>query len=318
MRPDNAAMHLVIAFASVLSESGRQAMQGLALPHLEALLARSITADVDAGDEYSLSPPHERALARALGLEGADGALPWAARQAAARGIATGDLAWGLVTPVHCRVGTSEISLVDPAALALDAADSRALLDALSPLFEAEGFALLYGAPLEWYAAHASLGRLPCASLDRVIGRRIDPWIAPLERARHVRRLQNEVQMLLHAHPVNAAREARGLLPVNSFWLSGCGVHQRGHESDAVQLETSLRGPALAEDWGAWLAAWRALDAGTLAQARQGTPSEALTVTLCGERNAQRLATPAQPSGLFARLTQRWRSQAPLPLLEAL
>ena len=30
--------------------------------------------------------------------------------------------------------------------------------------------------------------------------------------------------MLLYTHPVNDAREARGALPVNSFWLSGCGV----------------------------------------------------------------------------------------------
>ena len=36
---------------------------------------------------------------------------------------------------------------------------------------------------------------------------------------RRVRRLQSEVQMLLHTHPLNAAREDRGDLTVNSFWL---------------------------------------------------------------------------------------------------
>ncbi len=29
--------------------------------------------------------------------------------------------------------------------------------------------------------------------------------------------------MLLYTHPINAAREARGELAVNSFWLSGTG-----------------------------------------------------------------------------------------------
>ena len=33
----------------------------------------------------------------------------------------------------------------------------------------------------------------------------------------------NELQMLLHAHPVNQAREARGELSVNSLWLWGGG-----------------------------------------------------------------------------------------------
>lgn len=302
-------MHLIIEFASVLSEPGRQAMRGLALPNLEALLSRLAPAERDAGDEYSLSTPHERALARVLGLQGADGLLPWAAHGAAARGIATDDLAWGLVTPAHCRVGASEISLVDPTALALGEAESRALFDAVHPLFEAAGFVLLYGAPLEWYAAHEALAEQPTASLDRVAGRRVDPWIAPLERARALRRLQNEVQMLLHAQPVNEAREARGALPVNSFWLSGCGVHQRARKAAGLRVEAGLRASALAEDWFAWAAAWRALDAGALAEAlaaaRRGA---ALSLTLCGERHAQRYEARAQ--GVVARLAQRLRPAA--------
>jgi hypothetical protein len=35
--------------------------------------------------------------------------------------------------------------------------------------------------------------------------------------------LVNEAQMLLHAHPVNEAREARGEPPINSLWLWGAG-----------------------------------------------------------------------------------------------
>lgn len=36
--------------------------------------------------------------------------------------------------------------------------------------------------------------------------------------------LMNEAQMLLHEHPVNAGREARGDLPLNSIWFWGGGV----------------------------------------------------------------------------------------------
>ena len=35
--------------------------------------------------------------------------------------------------------------------------------------------------------------------------------------------LLNEIQVLLHQHPLNAARRARGLTPVNSLWLWGGG-----------------------------------------------------------------------------------------------
>src|SRR5207302_7502250 len=36
-------------------------------------------------------------------------------------------------------------------------------------------------------------------------------------------KLLNEAQMVLHADPVNEARETRGELPVNSVWLWGAG-----------------------------------------------------------------------------------------------
>jgi hypothetical protein len=310
-------MHLIIAFASVLSAAGRQALQTLALPNLASLVARLAPQAPDAGDEYSLTPPHEREHARALGLEGADGALPWAAHCAAAHGVDTGDLAWGRITPVHWRVGASEISLVDPTQLALTEDESRALLEAVHPLFEAEGYLLLYGTPLAWYAAHESLAELRSASLDRVIGRRIDPWLAPLENARTVRRLQNEVQMLLHAHPLNEAREERGLPVVNSFWLSGCGVHRPVRARADVRVESALRAPALGEDWGAWVEAWQALDRGPLGDALQGLRrGKPLRLTLCGERHAQRFEAQAAP--WLARLAQRWRAPALQPLLEAL
>ncbi len=37
------------------------------------------------------------------------------------------------------------------------------------------------------------------------------------------KRWQNEIEMLLHAHPVNIAREAEGLLPANGVWFWGGG-----------------------------------------------------------------------------------------------
>jgi hypothetical protein len=313
-------MHLLIPHASALSPACAHTLSHLALPNLAALLGRLEAAAPVGGDEYSLNPPHERALADALGWQGEDGALPWAARAAAADGIEIGDRAWGLLTPVHWDVGRDSITLSDPAALALDATESRALLDAVRELFESEGWTLAWGAPLRWYAAHEALEDLPCASLDRVIGRNVDLWLQtdtqrfPL--ARQLRRLQNEVQMLLYTHPLTDAREARGALPINSFWLSGCGRAQAGHD-EAPTVDDRLRGPLMAEDWAAWAEAWEALDTGPLAAARAATErGEPLQLTLCGERSAQTFS--ARPRSLWQRLQGRFQHADVAKTLEAL
>lgn len=282
-------MHLLIPFAAPLPPREGAAPGWPALPLLESLLRHVDSTWRDEGHELSQSPPHERALARAMAWSGDDGCLPWAAMQAEVDGLHTGDRAWGLVTPAHWHVGTDQVSLVDPDALQLDDAASRQLFDSVRDLFNGIGFELHYGAPLRWYAAHPSLERLPCASLDRVIGRNVDRWLSSDSASRQVRRLQSEVQMLLHAHPANAGREASGLLPVNSFWLSGCGVAQ-APRGPLPTVDARLRGPALAEDWPAWARAWQELDRGPIARllalARGGRGGGGFRLTLCGERSA--------------------------------
>ena len=124
-------MHLLIPFAAPLSDAGRQALRSTPLAHLSGLLSSMQEKQRDTGDELSLSTPHERALARALGWAAGDGALPWAARQMRADGLEPGDQAWGLLTPVHWHLGTEQLSMGDPDSLVLDEATSRALLAAV-------------------------------------------------------------------------------------------------------------------------------------------------------------------------------------------
>ena len=309
-------MHLLIPFASALPEAGVHTLRDLDLPHLAQLLKRLRPTERGGSDAYSLSPPHEIALAAAWGWQGGDGALPFAAHAAALDGVEVSDRAWGLLTPVHWHVGRDQVVLADPADLGLDAAASRALFEAVRELFESEGFVLAWGAPLRWYAAHESLVELPCAALDRVIGRNVDRWLPDAAQARLVRRLQSEVQMQLYPHAVNAEREARGQLDVNSFWLSGCGRFQAVDDA-GVQVHDALRAPLLAEDWAAWAEAWRALDAGALADAlARAQRGEPVAITLCGERFAQRFE--CVPRTLWQRLAPPWRAAPPHAVLESL
>ncbi|HRP27983.1 MAG TPA: hypothetical protein PLG77_06090 [Burkholderiaceae bacterium] len=311
-------MHVMVPFASTLSEACVHALRDLQLPNLSRLLARLAPTVREGGDEYALSMPHERAFASALGWQGADGCLPWAARLAQTDGIDTGgELAWGLLTPVHWHLAADHVALVDPAELALADAESRALLEAVQPLFESEGWRIEYGAPLRWYAAHASLRDLPCAAIERVIGRNVDIWMPADPRVALVRRLQSEVQMLLYTDATNEAREARGALAVNSFWLSGCGVRQTPSAAPDLHVDDALRASALAEDWADWADAWRALDAGPIAELlRAAGRGEPVALTLCGERHAQRFEASRQ--SFWQRAGAALRSPAVAPVLEAL
>ena len=114
--------------------------------------------------------------------------------------------------------------------------------------------------------------------------------------------------MLLHEHPLNTQRQAHGLLPVNSFWLSGCGV-ARPAAAPTLQVDHRLRSYALAEDWAGWAKAWAVID--------DGLPTATIEqLTLCGERSSTTWALA--PRGLLQRLVSRWSKPDPIALLEAL
>ncbi|NML14981.1 hypothetical protein [Azohydromonas caseinilytica] len=285
-------MLLLIPFAAPLSDAGRQALQSLQLPHLDALLSHWREAGRDAGDEASLSPPHERALARALGWSVSDGLIPWAAQDAAAAGLPA-DAAWGRLTPVHLLMGSDHIGLTDPQLLGLTEAESRELFDAAAELFTSEGFTLHWHGPLNWLVAHPLLEELPTAAPDRLIGHALHRDLP--EQPRLLRRLLNEVQMLFFTHPLNATREMAGELPVNGLWLSGCGAAQPV-TGTAPRVDERLRTPALNEDWDAWREAWAALDAEVIAPLAGGGEGD---LVLCGERTA--LTLEAQPKRWWQR-----------------
>jgi hypothetical protein len=322
--------HWIVPFASSLSEPCQHALTQLdtaaaplALPHLRQLLGSLGQVSKLEGDEYALSMPHERVMARALGWlddagaaragpppgdgsAGGDGTLPWSAWWAAQDGLSlTPGQHWGLLSPGHWLMGRDHLTLLDPLALGLNEAESRALFKAVQDLFESDGWKLLWGAPTRWYVAHPSLAGLPTASLDRLIGRNPDLWLTDHPQARMVRRLQSEVQMLLYQHPINDAREAAGQPTVNSFWLSGCGLPpaQTALPAGTVLID-DLRAPLLADDMPAWLDTWARLDQIVFkAIAEAVATGQPVQLTLCGERHAVTLA-PGPAPGLGGKLLQ--------------
>jgi len=292
MPPPSTARHLLIPFAGRGSPACREALANLRLPKLEALLSRMAVVQDDTQDETTLSPPHERAIAAALGISSADGQIPWAALEAKQAGLGpVGENdSWGIATLCHWQVGIDDVVLGDPAAIEIDATESDALMAAARPFFEEDGIALHASAtPGRWLVQGQVFDGLATASIDRAIGYPISQWSPLSADARSLRRLQNEMQMLLYTERVNDERTARNVPPINSFWLSGTGRLPSLHTDTAPTVDDTLRGPALRDDAAAWTAAWAALDAGPIMQLLAAcTAGDDVALTLCGDRGAQR------------------------------
>jgi hypothetical protein len=310
---------LLVPFASCGAPEARELLASLPLPNLQRLLRRLAPQANDQGEARSLSAPHERVLARAWGLEPVDGLIPFAALQVHQSGQPPGDDGWAWITPCHWRVGRDRVDMAHPQELQLGADESQALLAAMQPYFTEDGIALAYDAPLRWLARGGIFRTLPSASLDRVLGRTIDHWMPGGDTGRPVRRLQQEMQMLLYTLPLNDARQRAGQLPVNSFWVSGTGALPTGgvRPTPGLQVTPGLRDAALAGDWRAWAAAWQQLDArdcaGLLADLDRG---RAVRLTLCGEANAQTWSSTVATA--WRRVTGWFARPTPAKLLEAL
>jgi hypothetical protein len=130
------------------------------------------------------------------------------------------------------------------------------------------------------------------------------------------------MQMLLYTQRVNDERTGKGLPSINSFWLSGTGVLPENVDIARARpkVDTRLRNPALQDDGAAWVAAWQALDAGPIAElAATMARGEAVTLTLCGDRAAQRWQPRARGFGAWLKSLQAMLRRPRLAdLLEAL
>ncbi len=338
------AQHLVIPFAHTGGD-GEPPLAPLPpaaqLPHLRALLATAAWQRVFSVPLASLTPPHEWALAHARGLttgcpplDGTAGltcsptstdrapvelpanrSLPWAAWDAPHL-LPTPQTPAAWFTPCHQEIGAHHVSLLPPDRLGLSEAHSRVLMAALAPLAIEDGIQLTWVAPERWLATGDVLAGVQAASLDRVAGHSIGPWLQTLPPM--LRRLQSEAQMLFYTHAAHDERVASREVPVNAFWVSGAGAQSappvnsparalRPVTTDSVTVVPTLRDAALAGDATGWQQAWADIDQHVLptwlARAAAG---ETLHVHLCGELGWRHLCL--SPQTVWQRLAQKTSS----------
>ncbi len=188
----------------------------LQLPALELLLARgrqtsdtAMTLEAWLAESFDGDP---------------DAEAPAGALTVAALGSQAGEAGWLRADPVHLKLGRNQMALVPAAAFGAQQAEAEALVETLNRHFTGELSFLALQAERWCVRIDAPpLEALHTLTLAAVTGKDIHRSLPTGAGAQRWHKVLNEIQMALHEHPVNEAREARGDPPINSVWLWGAG-----------------------------------------------------------------------------------------------
>ena len=188
------------------------AADGLRLPALETLRARG---RMQAGAPRSL----ESVLGELFGL-GMDDDAPLAPCLLKGAGVEPGDAWWLRVDPVHLQVRRDRLVPIMGAALEVQGMEAEALRASLAQHF-GPAFSLLGTPEGDWYWRRSTPLGLDMPPPSVAAGRAVA--VRRGGAALEWQKLVNEIQMLLHDHPINQARDAAGQPAINSLWAWGEG-----------------------------------------------------------------------------------------------
>lgn len=135
-----------------------------------------------------------------------------------------GTACWLRADPAWVQPEMNGARLLACGRMDLSAEEAAMLVQVLAPVFDEAGMTLLATTPDHWHV------RLPAdmpppafASPEQALGEDLFEHLPHGEEGRRWRWLLNEIQVLLHQHPINVARRERGQPPINSLWLWGAG-----------------------------------------------------------------------------------------------
>lgn len=261
------SIHLIIPDLFLPKDIATEAGRGLHLPVLEKMLGRGASTGSD-----PLTKPSVLGAVEGSGRTGEGGCLenflcesfgvschpdvPIAPISAAFDGLAEG--CWMRSDPVHLYLQRDQLLM---AGVQVSGAEAAALSASLNAHFAGQGMEFFAPHPQRWYVRLNELPRMSTTPLSQVVGGDVRRVLPAGEDASNWHRVFNEIQMLLFAHPLNEAREARGEMPINSvwFWGGGCDLtlnmlYDRV-SSDGVLAE--MFASAAGIPFAAWFENWR-------------------------------------------------------------
>lgn len=123
--------------------------------------------------------------------------------------------------PIHLKADRDTASLIPPQQLGLDGAETDELIASINDFLKRDGIELFRETATDWFMTGLDGQELLSFPPTFLAHRNASTFLPGGEGSGHWRRLLTEIQMLLHTHPINTARESRGKLPVNSLWFWG-------------------------------------------------------------------------------------------------
>ena len=130
---------------------------------------------------------------------------------------------WLRADPVHLSLDRDRLVLADAAMLDITPDETNRLVAEIMEVFAADGWLLKASHPQRWYLKPSQVPDMTTTPLSQVIGKDVRAFLPQGTDGKRWHTTLNEVQILLHASPVNAEREQHGKLPINSLWFWGGG-----------------------------------------------------------------------------------------------
>jgi hypothetical protein len=123
--------------------------------------------------------------------------------------------------PVHLQADRDTAKLLPAEMLGLSEEEAEGLLKDINAFLLADNMFLSRQRGRGWYLSGMDASQLESFPPSFLANRNASAYLPDGEDSGAWRRLMTELQMLLHAHPVNEQRERLGKLPVNSLWFWG-------------------------------------------------------------------------------------------------
>lgn len=143
---------------------------------------------------------------------------------------------WLRADPVHLATGRGGLTLVANRGLDLSVNEAEQMVEEIRSQYKDDGWILKTANPYRWYLKPKDPARIITHALDEVLGKDVDQFLpkGPEEKKWHT--LMNEIQILLHTSAINADREQRGQLSVNSLWFWGGGCLPQVNGADWTKV----------------------------------------------------------------------------------
>ncbi len=126
--------------------------------------------------------------------------------------------------PVNLQVRRDHLTLLGPDLLSISESEAASILASLNSHFARDGFHFEMEKPDVWLLRLAASPDLETVPLYDVIGKDIAQYLPKGKDGLKWNQVMNEIQMLLHDHPVNDERMQKGMHPLNSVWFWGGGI----------------------------------------------------------------------------------------------